>query len=83
MKPTKVKVEVDLMGEHPQRVNVRIKKKSREIVSKWVQIKYDYLPKYCKTCKLEGHNKDDCFVLHPELFEESKKDNEKWYSNKK
>lgn len=62
------------MSEHPKRVNVGIRKKSGEIVSKWIQIRYDYLPKYCKTCKLQGHNKEECFVLHPELFEERKKE---------
>ncbi|XP_049359160.1 uncharacterized protein LOC125823817 [Solanum verrucosum] len=64
----RVKVEVDLMGEFLKRVNVGIKKKSGEIVAKWVTIRYDYLPKYCKNCKLQGHNEKECFVLHPELY---------------
>ncbi|KAH0664979.1 hypothetical protein KY285_026185 [Solanum tuberosum] len=50
----RVKVEVDLMGDFPKRVNVGIKKKSGEIMAKWITIKYDYLPKYCKHCKLQG-----------------------------
>lgn len=37
----RVKVNVDLMKGHPRKVNMGIKKKSWEIVSKWVQIKYD------------------------------------------
>lgn len=32
-----------------------------------VKIKYDFLPKYCKECKLQGHNDLECRVLHPEL----------------
>lgn len=48
----RVKVEVDLLEEFPKRINVGIKKKNSEVVSKWIQIKYDYLPKYCRTCKL-------------------------------
>lgn len=56
-------------------VNVGIKKKSGKIVAKWIQIKYNYLPKYCRTCKLQGHNEEDCFVLHPELFDDGKKEN--------
>lgn len=62
----RVKVEVDLLSDLPKRVNVGIKKKSDEIV--WITIKYDYLPKYCKNCKLQGHNEKDCFVLHPKLY---------------
>ena len=26
------------------------------------------MPKYCKNCKLQGHNEKECFVLHPELY---------------
>lgn len=33
------------------------------------------LPKYCKECKLQGHDEMECWRLHPELFED--KDNEK------
>lgn len=64
----RVKVEVDLMKELPKRVNVGMKKKTREIVDKWISIKYDYLPKYCKTCKLQGHGEEECFALCVELF---------------
>lgn len=71
------------MSEHPKRVNVSIRKKSGEIVSKWIQIRYDYLSKYCKTCKLQEHNKEECFVLYPELFEERKKEDLKEENNKK
>lgn len=33
----------------------------------------DYNPKYCKNCKLQGHNKKDCFVIHPELYPKKEK----------
>lgn len=36
--------------------------------SKWIKIQYDYMPKYCKECKLQGHYEADCRVLHPELI---------------
>lgn len=49
-----VKVEVDLLGEFQKKINVGMKKKTGEIMEKWVHIKYDYMPKYCKTCKLQG-----------------------------
>lgn len=65
------------MSDHPKRVNIGIKKKSGEIVSKWVTIKYDYLPKYCKTCKLQGHDEEECYVLHPELFDDTKEEEKK------
>lgn len=41
---------------------------------KWIDIKYDYMPKYCSNCKLQGHDEQECYVLHPELY---KKDGEK------
>lgn len=72
-----VKVEVDLIHDLPKRINMGIKKKNREISDKWIQIKYDYLPKCYKTCKLQGYNEEECFVLHSKLFEENKKKNNK------
>ncbi|KAH0640411.1 hypothetical protein KY285_036997 [Solanum tuberosum] len=77
----RVKVEVNLLGEFPKRVNVGIKKKTGEIVAKWIDIKYDYLPKYCKSCKLQGHNEKECFVIHPELYP-TQEDTEKSGKNK-
>jgi len=39
----KVKVEVDLLKEFPKWINVGIKKtSSREIISTWIKILYDY-----------------------------------------
>lgn len=35
--------------------------------SKWIKIRYDYMPKYCKTCKKQGHKEEECWVVHPEL----------------
>lgn len=63
-----VEVEVDLMKEFPKRVNIGIRKKNKEIIDKWIHIKYDYLPKYGKTCNLQGHNEEESFVLHTDLF---------------
>ncbi|KAG5571021.1 hypothetical protein H5410_060787 [Solanum commersonii] len=39
---------VDLLGEFPKRINVGMRKKTREIMEKRVQIKYNYVLKYCK-----------------------------------
>lgn len=64
----KVKVEVDLLRDFLKRINVGIKKvNTREIISTWIKIRSDYMPKYCNTCKLQGHKESECFVLHPEL----------------
>ncbi|WMV54485.1 hypothetical protein MTR67_047870 [Solanum verrucosum] len=64
----KVKVEVDLLRDFPKLINVGIKKtSSAQILSTWVKIKYDYMPKYYNSCKLQGHKEAECFILHPEL----------------
>lgn len=33
------------------------------------------MPKYCKTCMLQGHDKSQCYVEHPELFQLKNKSN--------
>lgn len=40
------------------------------------------MPKYCNTCKLQGHNEKECFIFHPKLYsveedEEEKKSNKR------
>lgn len=64
-----VKVEVDVLKEFPKRINMGLWKTTGEIVEKWINISYDHLPKYCKTCKLQGHDEQGCYVLHPELYQ--------------
>ncbi|WMV15250.1 hypothetical protein MTR67_008635 [Solanum verrucosum] len=64
----RVKVEVNLQGEFPKRINIGVRKQSGEVVEKWIRIKYDYVPKYCVTCRLQGHNEQECYALHPELY---------------
>lgn len=44
-------------------------------MEKWIKIRYDYLPKYCTTCMIQGHNVDQCFMEHPELFNKKEQDN--------
>ncbi|KAM3199687.1 hypothetical protein P3L10_032047 [Capsicum annuum] len=70
----RVKLEVDLLGDFPKKINIEIRKKTGEVVEKWIHIKYDYVPKYCKECKLQGHNEKECYFIHPELY--PKEDNE-------
>lgn len=60
--------EVDLLGEFPKNISVGMKRKDGEMVEKWTKINYDYVPKYCKTCMIQGHNEEQCHVEHPELY---------------
>ncbi|KAG5595474.1 hypothetical protein H5410_036706 [Solanum commersonii] len=64
----RVKVEVDLLGEFPKRINLGMRMKTGEVKEKWIHINYDYVPKYCKSCMLQGHNEKECFIIHPELY---------------
>ncbi|KAK4348318.1 hypothetical protein RND71_031073 [Anisodus tanguticus] len=57
----KVKVEVDLLKEHPKQIQIHVAK-GKEIQSKWFPIRYDYLPKYYE----EGGSSrqgNDCAVV--------------------
>uniref|UniRef100_M1B5Y0 Uncharacterized protein n=1 Tax=Solanum tuberosum TaxID=4113 RepID=M1B5Y0_SOLTU len=63
----RVKVEVDLLKEFPKRINTGLKRSDGEVVEKWIKIKYDYMPKYCQTCMIQGHDEQQCYVEHPEL----------------
>ncbi|KAH0705670.1 hypothetical protein KY289_010746 [Solanum tuberosum] len=69
----RVKVEVDLLKEFPKRIKIGVKKTSGEVMEKWIKIKYDYVPKYCKTCMIQGHDMEQCYVEHPELYPKKEK----------
>lgn len=43
-----------------------------DVLKKWIQIKYDYVPKYCKTCLIQGHDENQCYVKNLELFKKKK-----------
>ncbi|KAG5631116.1 hypothetical protein H5410_002833 [Solanum commersonii] len=71
----RVKVEVNLLGEFPKWIKIGVRKQSTgEVVEKWIRIKYDYVPKYCKTCKLQGHDEKAYYVMHPELYPKEEKE---------
>ncbi|XP_049410642.1 uncharacterized protein LOC125873836 [Solanum stenotomum] len=63
----RVKVEVHLLREFPKRIKIGMRR-SDEVMEKWIRINYDYVPKYCKTCMIQGHNEQECYVEHPELY---------------
>lgn len=49
----KAKIEVDLLCEFSKRINVGIRRRCNgEILYSWVNIKYNYMPKHGKNCKL-------------------------------
>ncbi|KAK4367310.1 hypothetical protein RND71_015190 [Anisodus tanguticus] len=62
----RVKVEVDLLKVHPKSVLIQVGE-GAEITSTQQRIRYDFLPKYCTNCKLQGHDSIGCWKLHPEL----------------
>uniref|UniRef100_A0A0V0IDF8 Putative ovule protein n=1 Tax=Solanum chacoense TaxID=4108 RepID=A0A0V0IDF8_SOLCH len=66
----RVKIEVDLTARLPQRVKINEEDDiTGHIKSKWIKIQYDYLPKYCNECCLQGHDEHNCWALHPELLD--------------
>ena len=68
----RVKVEVDIMKEFPERIKIGMINQSGEVMEKWIKIRYDYVPKYCKTCMIQGHNEEECYVIHLELYPKEK-----------
>ncbi|KAK4348313.1 hypothetical protein RND71_031068 [Anisodus tanguticus] len=62
----RVKVEVDLLQSHPKSVLIQVGE-GAEITSTQQRIRYDFLPKYCTNCKLQGHDATGCWKLNPEL----------------
>lgn len=64
----RVKVEVDLLQEFPKRIKIGVRQNGVDIAEKWIPIKYDYIPKYCTICMIQGHNEHQCYYFHPELY---------------
>lgn len=57
----RVKVLVDLLTELPKKVRMDIENESTgEIRTEWVMIQYDFLPQYCKECRLQGYDEFEC-----------------------
>lgn len=68
----RVKVQVDLLSNLPKIVRMEIQNEvTGKICTEEIKIQNDYLPKYCQECSLEGHNVDECRLLHPELTVEA------------
>ncbi|WMV08623.1 hypothetical protein MTR67_002008 [Solanum verrucosum] len=66
----RVKVQVDLAADLPRQVEIEVVDNKHNMVRMVaITVQYDVLPKYCKTCKLQGHSEVECRVIHPELRE--------------
>lgn len=56
-----MKVQVDLLAELAKGVRMDIVNEGTgETRSEWVKIRYDYIPKYFKECRLQDHNEEEC-----------------------
>ncbi|KAH0743457.1 hypothetical protein KY290_031450 [Solanum tuberosum] len=65
----KVRVLVDLAANFPKAVVVNVLDEATgELKTDKITIKHDYIPKYCSECKLQGHDKNNCRILHPDLW---------------
>lgn len=74
----KVKVEVNLLINLPQRIKiVEEEDETGPEESKWIMIRYDYMPKYYKSCKKQGHKEEECWVINPYLRQFEDQDNDK------
>ncbi|KAK4353523.1 hypothetical protein RND71_025717 [Anisodus tanguticus] len=62
----RVKVEFDLLKNHPQHVVIQVGE-GDGITTEIQKIRYDFKPKYCTNCKLQGHDVDGCWNLKPTL----------------
>ncbi|KAH0650344.1 hypothetical protein KY284_030256 [Solanum tuberosum] len=68
----RVKVLVDLKGTFPKAVQMDIENEATtDIQSEIVLIKYDYLPKYCSGCKMQGNDMETCLLLRQSKMKES------------
>lgn len=62
----RIKIQLDLFKDFPKCVVMEIVN-SNTRNNELNGCKYKFLPIYCKTCILQGHNEQDCRVLHLEL----------------
>lgn len=56
----------------PLQVDLATKNKTRP---SFARVKVEVGPKYCTTCMIQGHDIDQCYVEHPELFKKQEQVN--------
>ncbi|KAG5629478.1 hypothetical protein H5410_001195 [Solanum commersonii] len=60
----RVKIILDLLDKHPNRVRLLVlEKESGKIIEHYQKIVYDNLPLYCTHCKHQGHEENECRLL--------------------
>ncbi|WMV35181.1 hypothetical protein MTR67_028566 [Solanum verrucosum] len=73
---TKVRVLVDLAASLPKSVIMKvIDEVTGSVKTETITVKYDYIPKYCLECRMQGHDLHNCRLLHNEVVEEAPVDN--------
>lgn len=56
----------NLAAPIPDKVEIKVVNGSNgETRDETIKIQYDILLKYCRTCKLQGHNEVECGNIHP------------------
>lgn len=64
----RVKILDDLQAYLPKLVKMEIQDEGTGgIREEKVKIQYDYIPKYCSKCKLQGHHEEEYRYLHLKL----------------
>lgn len=59
---------MDLLKDFSKPINVGVRRRTGEVKEKWIKINYDYILKYYKSCKIQGHDEQQCYVLHSNLY---------------
>lgn len=77
----RVKVKVGLLQKFPKSIKIGVQKVIGEVAGRWITIKYDYIPKYCTTCMIQGYDEGQYFVLHSELYSKKKSKTEEDNNN--
>lgn len=52
----RVKIQVDLLSDLPKNIEVEVLNETSKVSRiETMKIQYDFIPKYCKHCKVQGH----------------------------
>lgn len=74
----KLKIKVNLVEKFPNRVKINKEDDiTREIKSKWIQIQYDYMPKYCRNVVYKDIIRRAAGMYILNFFKRNKKRNKK------
>ncbi|KAG5605353.1 hypothetical protein H5410_026845 [Solanum commersonii] len=69
---------MDLTSKLPKQVKINEEDDDTgHIKYKWIQVHYNYMPNYCQECCLQGHDEQECWTIHPELYDERREEEKK------